>query len=316
MRYADFIRGLKLWLFSDCANFFALRIRNEIFSAKLILSLQVTQFCLQICSSSRGCTFFHGGFVTANPVNCWRVPLKHLNQRSAVPTFLIRYQIRDCVNFLIKTKSKTETQIWFKTKPNPKPRLRFGSKQNQIQNRDSDLILSKTKSKTETKIWPETKPIPGLCPGTLVQVQTLVSDLDLVLLSTKSESRFWIWFCLEPNLSLGFGFGFVLNQIWVSVLDLVLIRKFTQSRIWYRIKKVGTADLCYVSLKQFGTTISHVLSDNHMLLDINCNSEEKLKKVTYHCLAKCSEMQDDPSQEGRCRTVTVKFQRYVLLSIM
>ena len=74
-------------------------------------------------------------------------------QRSAVPTFLIRYQIRDWVNFLIKTKSKTETQIWFKTKPNPKPRLRFGSKQNQIQNRDSDLILSKTKSNTETQIW-------------------------------------------------------------------------------------------------------------------------------------------------------------------
>ena len=74
-------------------------------------------------------------------------------QRSAVPTFSTRYQIRNWEDFLIKTKSKTETQIWFKTKPNPKPRLRFGSRQNQIQNRDSDLVLSKTKSKTETQIW-------------------------------------------------------------------------------------------------------------------------------------------------------------------
>ena len=35
---------------------------------------------------------------------------------------------------------------------------------------------------------------------------------DLVLISTKSEFRFWIWFCQESKLSFGFGFGFVKNQ--------------------------------------------------------------------------------------------------------
>ena len=45
-------------------------------------------------------------------------------------------QNRDSDLIQNKTKSKTETQIWFKAKPNPKPRLRFDSKQNQIQNRD------------------------------------------------------------------------------------------------------------------------------------------------------------------------------------
>ena len=38
----------------------------------------------------------------------------------------------------------------------------------------------------------------------------------------------------------------VKNQISVPILDLVLIRNFTQSQIWYRTQKVGTADLCCV----------------------------------------------------------------------
>ena len=58
------------------------------------------------------------------------------------------YQIRDSVLILYKTKSKTETQFWFLTKPNPKPKLSFDSWQNQIQNRNSDLVLIKTKSGT------------------------------------------------------------------------------------------------------------------------------------------------------------------------
>ena len=36
---------------------------------------------------------------------------------------------------------------------------------------------------------------------------------DLVLFLIKSGSRSRIRFCLEPNLSLGIGFGFVKNQI-------------------------------------------------------------------------------------------------------
>ena len=35
---------------------------------------------------------------------------------------------------------------------------------------------------------------------------------DLVLIYTKSQFRFWIWFCQESKLSFGFGFGFVKNQ--------------------------------------------------------------------------------------------------------
>ena len=32
--------------------------------------------------------------------------------------------------------------------------------------------------------------------------------LDLVLVSTTSESQFWIWLCQEAKLSPGLGFGF------------------------------------------------------------------------------------------------------------
>ena len=52
--------------------------------------------------------------------------------------------------------------------------------------------------------------------GTAV-LKCLVSDL--VLFMTKSESRFWIWFCLVSNLSLGLGFGIGLGLF--SVPDLV-----------------------------------------------------------------------------------------------
>ena len=48
---------------------------------------------------------------------------------------------------------------------------------------------------------------------------------------------------LRTNPSLGPGFGFDQNQIQILVSDLVLIMNFTQSRIWYRTLKVGTADL-------------------------------------------------------------------------
>ena len=41
---------------------------------------------------------------------------------------------RDSDLILNKTKSKIETQIWFLAKLNPKLRLRFDTKQNQIQN--------------------------------------------------------------------------------------------------------------------------------------------------------------------------------------
>ena len=42
---------------------------------------------------------------------------------------------------------------------------------------------------------------------------------DLVLFPIKSGSRSRIWFCLEPNLSLGLGFGIGLGLF--SVPDLV-----------------------------------------------------------------------------------------------
>ena len=51
-------------------------------------------------------------------------------------------------------------------------------------------------------------PIRSEILAPLVSSQIWVSVSDLVLLRTKSESRYRIWFCLESNLSLGLGFGF------------------------------------------------------------------------------------------------------------
>ena len=63
-----------------------------------------------------------------------------------------------------------------------------------------------------------TVPGPSLRFGFVLD-QIWVSDL--VLLRTKSESQYWIWFCLESNLSLGLGFGIGLGLF--SVPDLVLV---------------------------------------------------------------------------------------------
>ena len=89
--------------------------------------------------------------------------------------------------------------------------------------------------------------------GTKLQIKTQAMMYTRVGLKSKSchipevrentgfalDSRYhsgWsrIWFWLPPNLSFGFGFGFVKNQNWVAVSDLVLIWDLTQSRICYR----------------------------------------------------------------------------------
>ena len=74
----------------------------------------------------------------------------------------------------------------------------------------------------------------------------------LARIPEPSRNRIWfwfwsrIWFCLWPNLSLGFGIGFAQCQIWVSVSDLVLVWDYSQSRIWYRFKFVILCTLVYV----------------------------------------------------------------------
>ena len=80
--------------------------------------------------------------------------------------------------------------------------------------------------------------------GTAV-LKYLVSDL--VLFITKSESRFWIWFCLVSNLSLGLGFGIGLELISVPDLVPVHICHFVHTGLclklmphwWFTYKMLG-----------------------------------------------------------------------------